>query len=443
MNNIESSIVLKFGGSSMSDANSIKRVGDIVRFDPAQRFVVVSAPGKSMEHPQKITDLLYQAHDNVVAGIEFTENLALRTVMDRFISIGEDLGVRRTLRWVDEVISGISMSNSRDWCASRGEWLTAQIFADYLDAEFVDADEVIRVGAGGQIDPLSYTLVRDRLRTIPGLSVIPGFYGRGRSQEVETFARGGSDLTGAIIARSVDAIVYQNWTDVNGILSADPRKVVRSRTIESITYEEVRELGIRGAQVLQRDTILPLVEAGIPINLRNTFNPDHPGTMITTDRQVSVNEDVIGIVGDGPFVSFNVQRYGMNNEIGIGRRILEIFQTLEISYEQSPSGKDYMTVIVNQDQLDGSESMIRSWLEREVKADKVWIEENLGLLAVVGLGIRNHRTRVTKRLASALDDVSIPVKAIDSGTSGISMVVAVDYNRLDEAVKLLHEYFME
>ena len=292
------------------------------------------------------------------------------------------------------------------------------------------------------MDTSSFELVRARLGRESGICVIPGFYGL-EGMRVGTFPRGGSDITGAIIARGVRARIYENWTDVNGVLAANPKVVAEPRTIESITYEEMRELGNRGANVLQRDTILPLVEAGIPINVRNTFNPDTPGTMIQARRPFVAGESVIGIAGEGGFMSFNIRKFGMNDEIGIGTRILGCFRNAGISYEHSPSGRDYMSVIVKQNQSSKfSEEFVFKWLVDEAQPDNIGIQRNLGLLSVVGQSISDQAVTMSRILFSALDDAAIPVRAFSFGAPGISMVVAVDEDKIEDAQRVAYKRFI-
>lgn len=440
MNNIERPIVAKFGGSSMVDADSIRRVADIVNSDPARRIIVVSAPGTNSRYSRKITRLLeiasiFEGHKDYDEG---ESRAALKEFSERFSQIGRDLGCSLVDYWIQEARQGIFPGND-EWSMSRGEWLMARFFASHLGATFIDAEEIVRL-SGRRVDPRSYELIRERLAQESGICVIPGFYGLDYYKQVKTFPKGGSDITGAVMARGVNARLYENWTDVDGVLSANPRIIDKPRIIRCMTYEEMRELG---ALVLQRDAILPLVEAHIAINLRNTFNPDDPGTMINSEREVARDEHVVAIGNDGPFVSFNIQKYGMNDEIGIGRKILEPFYMFNVSYEHNPSGRDYSSVIVRQDQLDGLEPDIVDQLTKEVKPDGISVRRDLGLLSLVGLGIRNHTTEVIKTLLSALSDASISVRAINFATSGISIVIATDFSRLEDAVRASHAVFIE
>lgn len=440
MNDIERPILAKFGGHSMRDAGCIRESADIVRSDPQRRFVVVSAP-------KGITDLLEIA--STPEGLPISDELfntkklqeyAWEQVAGRFAEIGEKLDCPQVGQWIDEVREGLYPGNI-NWAMSRGEWLMARIFASHLGAKFIDAAEIIQLQYDRHVDPVSYEVVRKRLSAEDGICVIPGFYGLayGQSGGIMIFPRGGSDLTGAVVARGVNASIYENWTDVDGVLAASPKVVNKPSTIECLTYEEMRELSIRGASVLQRDTILPLVEADIPINVRNTFNPDATGTMIQAQRPIAGGEHVIGIAGEGGFMSFNIQKYGMNDEVGIGRRILETFSISGIPYEHSPTGRDYMSVIVRD---CGSTRFIFDVLNSEVQPDHIEIQRNLGLLSVVGQGIKDHATRVSRILFSALDDAAITVRAISFGAPGISMVIAVDEERIEDAQRVAYDKFI-
>lgn len=439
MNNIERPIVAKFGGHSMRDAGCIRKSADIVRSDPQRRFVVVSAP-------KGITDLLEivstpegrPTSKGLVVHKELQDH-AVAEFSERFSAIGRALNCHQANGWINEARQGIYPGNI-EWSMSRGEWLMARIFAKFLGATFIDATEIIRM-QGNHVDPASYSLVRERLEQEYGICVIPGYYGLDEMGHIRTFPRGGSDITGAVLARGVMSKIYENWTNTNGVLAANPEVVDSPRTIRELTFEEMRELGNGGTTVLQRDAILPLIDTDIPINVRNTFNPDHPGTMIVRERQKIAGEHVIGVVGEGGFMSFNIQKYGMNDDIGIGRRILGCFRNAGISYEHSPSGRDYISVIVREDQLHASE-FIERWLQDEIQPDRIWIQRNLGLLSVVGQGIPNHSGEVAVELFSTLKDSAIPVRAISFGGSSISMVVAVDEERIADAQRVAYERFI-
>lgn len=441
MNDVERPIVAKFGGYSMRDAGCIRKSADIVRSDPQRRFVVVSAP-------KGITDLLEIAStpegQTTSKGLFVHKELqkhAVAKFSQRFSAIGRVLNCHQADEWINEARQDIYPGNI-DWSMSRGEWLMARIFASYLGATFIDATEIIRLQSGRHVDPISYDLIKERLALESGLCVIPGFYGLNQMGKVETFPRGGSDITGAILARGVNARIYENWTNTNGVLAANPEVVDNPRTIGELTFEEMRELGNGGTTVLQRDAILPLIDTDTPINVRNTFNPDHPGTMIVRERQKIAGEHVIGVASEGGFMSYNIQKYGMNDEIGIGARILMPFRSSGISYEHAPSGRDYVSVIVREDQLHGSEEFIERWLQNEIQPDRIWIQRNLGLLSVVGQGIRDHAARVSRMLFSALDDASIAIRAFSFGGS-VSMVVAVDEKRVEEAIQVAHRALVE
>lgn len=442
MNNIERPIVAKFGGHSMRDASCIRESADIVSSDPHRRFVVVSAP-------KGITDLLEIASvpdrlsdDSGLTSHQENREAAFVKVSQRFSEIGRELGCSEVDTWIAEVRQDVFSGKDCDWSMSRGEWLMARIFAKFLGATFIDATEIIRMQGNHADLAASYSSVRERLEQESGICVIPGYYGLDEMGHIRTFPRGGSDITGAVLARGVNARIYENWTNTNGVLAANPEVVDSPRTIGELTFEEMRELGNGGTTVLQRDAILPLIDTDIPINVRNTFNPDHPGTMIVRERQKIDGEHVIGVAGEGGFMSFNIQKYGMNDDIGIGSRILQVFRILGISYESSPSGRDFLSVIVNQVNLDGAEPMIVRHLQDDIQSDRVWVQRNLGLLSVVGQGIPNHSGEVAVKLFSALKESAISVRAISFGGS-VSMVVAVDEERIADAQRVVYKAFVK
>ncbi len=444
MNNSERPIVDKFGGHSMYDADTIRQSAEIVRSDPDRRFIVVSAP-------KGITDLLRIAStqdglpdDNGLFSTLENREAAFAQATERFSVIGQELGCRDVNDWIDQVRQGVFSDNDIDWSMSRGEWLMAKIFANYLGATFIDAEEIIRIRGDRYVDPVSYGLIGERLLPEQGVCIIPGYYGLDEMGHIRTFPRGGSDITGAVMARGINARLYENWTNTNGVLAANPKIFPGKEliSINELTLEEMREMGNGGTTVLQRDAILPLIDTDILLIVKNTFNPNHPGTKIVRGRQKFEGEHVIGVASEEGFISVNIQKHGMNEEIGVGRGILEQFESSGVSYEHNPSGRDYVSVIVNRTYLDRLSSIMDN-LRRDIQPDRIWVQENLGLLSLVGQGIEEHATRVSRMLFSALDDASIPVKAFSYGASGISMVVAVDNDRLEEAVKLAYEFFIE
>lgn len=450
MNTVERPIVAKFGGTSMADASTIRMVADIIQSNEDRCFVIPSAPGNNAQYPEKsqrVTNLLETAYFGRT-GAE--RRNAFDLVEYRFVEIGRELEVPEVGLLVAQVHQGIELRRERgitqeglEWSSSRGEWVTGQILASFLGATFVDAVRVIKI-KDGQIDPSSYDLVGG-LTMEKGRVVIPGYYGLNEKYDLVTLKKGGSDVTGAIVARGSGARAYENWKDVDGVYTADPRWVASPRVIACLTYDEMREIGVRGGEVLQRNTILPLISADqpIPINVRNTFNPLSEGTMIMANREIRRDEDVVGIaVDEGPYVSFKIQKHGMGEEIGIGRDILETFSALGIPYEHTPDGRDYMSVLLNQRLVNGTKRVIVDALSRTVEPNKVTILRDLGLLSLVGEGIQSHPFQVAGRLFSALSGDFIEGSAISFG-AGISMVAAVSSQDLLRAVEIAHKLFIK
>jgi len=314
-----------------------------------------------------------------------------------------------------------------------------KIFAEFLHGSFIDAVNLVQLKQNGQISSLTYDIIKNQLTSDSVYYVIPGFYGADETGEVKIFARGGSDITGAIIARGINASLYENWTDVNGLRSADPKVVSNSKIISEITYSEMRELGYRGAEVLQRDTIVPVFEAGIPINIRNTFSPDHPGTKVVKERISKTEEGAIGIAGKAGFMAFQIDKFGMNEEVGIGSLVLEVFKDEGVSFEHDPSGLDSISIIVDEKELNGKEKKIIENLQKSIKPDRISLSRNLGLICVVGQNIKNESAEVAGLLFKSLKDARIPIRVINYGMSGMNIVVGVDGTIVDEAIRVLYK----
>lgn len=454
------SIVAKFGGTSLANAERIKRVGEIVLENPQRRYIVLSASGKGEREDEKIkiTDLLLECNTLVRKGASFDK--AFEKVTQRFEEIGRGLECHSSVvGWLNSVHKGLQKGEARDWIASRGEWVTAQIFAQFMGGSFIDATRLIRLGKDGQISPLTYQLIREQL-TEDSVYVIPGFYGLCEYKRfgiftqtsIKCFARGGSDITGAIIAKGVRASMYENWTDVDGVKAAAPNpqsKILNNpKRIDRITYKEMRELGYRGADVLQMDAVLPVIEGEIPINLRNTLNrnkldPDHRGTLIVPRRESLEGETVIGIAGRKGFVSYRIEKVGMNQHKGVARRVLEVFEENDISFEHVPTGLDSMSVIFHKDQLNSKERKISADLKKAIGPDNISIKTNLGLVCVVGQNITEHATDVHARLYPAFQQTKIDTRAATYSTGGNSIVIAVDEDKLTDAIESLYTAFIE
>ncbi len=433
--------VVKFGGTSMANKDAIERVKNIINSDPDRRFVVVSAPGKRFKGDEKITDLLLASYEEKKS--TGSCHIFFSKVRDRFIEIVNDFSLKLDInKYLDEIEKNIDQSNSPDYAASRGEYLSALVMSEILGFEFVDAANIIKFNKKGSFDA-SYTndLVSSRLSMDKG-AVIPGFYGTMPDGSIKTFTRGGSDFTGSIIARGVQADVYENWTDVDGFMTADPRIVDNPHIIDFLSYEELRELSYMGASVLHPSSIFPLQSTSIPINVRNTFNPSAVGTFILKDTSDKKTSLITGIAGRTGFTTFFIRKALMNNEIGFCRKILSIFEYYDISIEHMPTGIDTMSLIVPNDHLtDGLEFEIIEKIRGEVNPDVIFVYKNIALIAIVGHGMSNQ-TGTAARVFTALAAANINVKMIDQGSSEINIIVGVNGEDLNRAIAAIyHEFF--
>ena len=431
-------LVCKFGGTSLADADQIRRVESIMRADTQRRYIVVSAPGKRHADDKKITDMLYQSHHAVTQGREATAMFA--PIRNRYEAIGSALGVagKDVTDWLDEVETQLQQGQTTDWTASRGEYLNGRLIAAYLGARFVDAADCIRFGPEGRLDPQTYQHTRDALAG-GDLCVIPGFYGTDAEGQIKTFSRGGSDVTGAIVARAVNARAYENWTDVDGLRMADPRLIENPRAIREVTYQELRELAYMGASVLHDEAIFPVREASIPIHIRNTNSPEMPGTWIRATRQ-NTDQAVVGIAGRKGFTAIQVEKSLMNQELGFGRRMLQVLEDHGISYEHAPSSIDSMSVIVRDEELAHCMQDVIADMERILKPDRMEVLRGLSLLATVGQGM-SHRTGVARTLMSALADAKVNIRMINQGASEINIIVGVSDADFETALRAIYNAF--
>ncbi len=435
-------IVAKFGGSSVADAAQVRKIATIVQANPQRRFVVVSAPGKRTPDDKKITDLLYLCHSLGEQGLDAAAPFAV--VKERYLSIARELNVDSAWEWLRDVQQQIQAGAEKDWVASRGEYLSARIIAAFLDADFVDAADGIRFGADGRFrGSESYGRLQMRLAQVPPdrIAVIPGFYGQDAQGRIKCFSRGGSDVTGAIVARAVHASIYENWTDVSGMLMADPRIVDSPCPIEEITYREQRELSYMGATVLHDEAVFPVREAGIPIHIKNTNAPDDPGTKIMTQRD-SHTTSVVGIAGRKGFATIFTEKALMNQERGYGRKVLEIMEMHGISYEHSPTSIDTLSVIVTDEELDGKEGDVVAEIRRAVQPDRIEVQRDMAMLAVVGQGMV-HRVGVAARVFAALAEASINIRMINQGSSELNIIIGVDTHDYERAIKTIYAAFAE
>lgn len=433
--------VVKFGGSSLASAEQFKKVGDIVRADETRKYVVPSAPGKRFSDDTKVTDMLYGCYALAEAGKDFSKEL--KAIKARYDEIIKGLGLKLSL---DEEFKTVEKNfkekAGRDYAASRGEYLNGIIMADYLGYNFIDAAEVIFFDNAGNFDAdKTQKVLSERLQR-ENRAVIPGFYGAREDGSVCTFSRGGSDVTGSIVAKAAQVDLYENWTDVSGFLVADPRIIKHPKVIKTITYKELRELAYMGASVLHEDAIFPVRQAGIPINIRNTNAPEDSGTMIVKSTCHTPEYVITGIAGTKGFVAVNIEKDMMNSEIGFGRKVLGVFEKNGISFEHVPSGIDTMTVFVEQKSFEGKEQQILAGIDREVKPDVVDLESDLALIAVVGRGMRATRG-TAGRIFSALAYAKVNVKMIDQGSSELNIIIGVSNCDFEAAIKAIYDIFVQ
>ena len=432
--------VVKFGGSSLASAEQFKKVGNIIRAEESRRYVVPSAPGKRFSADTKVTDMLYGCYAAAENGEAFTEKLA--AIKDRYQEIIDGLGLKFSLDEDFEVIrKNFSEKAGSNYAASRGEFLNGKIMAAYLGFEFIDATEVVRFDENGDFQSeITNEIMSARLEKAKN-AVIPGFYGATEEGRVVTFSRGGSDVTGSIVARAIKADVYENWTDVSGFLAADPRIVKNPKPIKVITYRELRELSYMGASVLHESAIFPVRKEGIPINIRNTNAPQDPGTMIVETTCNRPDCVITGIAGKKGFVSISIDKDMMNSEIGFGRKVLQVFEDNGISFEHMPSGIDTMTVFVHQDEFVEKEQKVLAQLHRAVNPDSIELESDLALIAVVGRGMKNN-SGIAANIFSALAKAKINIKMIDQGSSELNIIIGVRNRYFEDAIKTIYSVFV-
>lgn len=432
--------VVKFGGSSLASAEQFKKVGDIIRKDPSRRYVVPSAPGKRFSDDTKVTDMLYSCYAAAVKEKKFTE--LLDKIKERYQEIIDGLGLDFSLDDdFDTIRINFSKKIGRDYAASRGEYLNGKVMAAYLGFEFVDAAEVIRFNEDGTFnDVLTNELLSARLADMEN-AVIPGFYGAKEDGTVVTFSRGGSDVSGSLVALAVNADLYENWTDVSGFLIADPRIVKKPKSIETITYKELRELSYMGASVLHEDAIFPVRKAGIPINIKNTNAPQDKGTLIVEGTCRQSKYTITGIAGTDGFVAITIEKAMMNSEIGFCRKVLQVFEENNVSIEHMPSGIDTMTIFVHKDVFEEKEQKILAEIHKAVNPDHIELESDLALIAIVGRGMKSTRG-TAGRIFSALAHAHINVKMIDQGSSELNIIVGVRHDDFKNAIRALYEIFV-
>ena len=435
--------VCKFGGTSMADGNVICSAAKIVRSDADRRYVVVSAPGKRFSGDIKVTDLLYKCSDEVEAGdiAAFRETFA--KIRNRFLNIevetGKTIGLEASLsKTEEEILNGAG----RDYCASRGEYFAAQVMAAVLDVPFVDATEFVRFNKDGGLSEETFELGAAVLSKYEK-AVIPGFYGLGADGKVKTFSRGGGDISGAIVARSVMADLYENWTDVSGFYACDPRIVNSPKCMEELSYQELRELSYMGANVLHSESIFPVRSAGIPIRICNTFRPEDAGTYIvkTAKRKLRDSGAVTGIAGKRGFTSITVEKSMMNAEIGFVEKVLGVIGRHRISFEHMPSGIDSFSLVIDNEFLKGvSLDVIVKEIHEAVNPDRVSVHEDIALVATVGHGMA-HSIGTSARLFKALSEAGININMIAQDPNELNIVVGVQGEDCATCIQAIYNEF--
>ncbi len=433
--------VVKFGGSSLADAEQFKKVASIVKAEEARRYVIPSAPGKRFSGDTKVTDMLYACHQKASAGEDFTAEF--EQIEARYNEIIASLGLTVSLDCeYAQIIDAMKKGATADYVASRGEYLNGILLADYLGFDFIDAKQVIFFKENGVFDGEKTNAVLSEVLKKHQYAVVPGFYGSAFDGGVKTFSRGGSDITGSIVARAANATIYENWTDVSGFLMADPRIVPGASAIEYITYTELRELSYMGATVLHEDAVFPVREAGIPINIRNTNRPEDKGTMIVlhADNSIQGDHPITGVAGRKGFSVIAVEKDMMNSEIGFGRKVLQVFEKHNVSFEHLPSGIDSMGVIVSTASIkDCREALVRD-ICSAVTPDSVSVEDGLSLIAVVGRQMINN-VGTASRVFSSIANAKINIRLIDQGLSENNIILGVADEDFEKAVRRIYHEF--
>lgn len=434
--------VVKFGGSSLADAKQFKKVADIIHADPERVYVVPSAPGKRFSDDTKVTDLLYQCYERVLTGEDFAK--AFAPVRERFDEIIKELGLKVSLE--DEYVKigqSFRAGASRDYAASRGEYLNGILLADYLGYEFVDAAKGIFFDSKGNFDADITNACLGAILDKTPKAVIPGFYGALPDGTIKTFSRGGSDFTGSVVAKAAGASLYENWTDVSGFLVTDPRIVKNPAGIEVITYSELRELSYMGAGVLHEDAIFPVRSANIPINIKNTNAPEDAGTLIVPTADNDTKFLVTGIAGKKDFSAISIEKDQLNSEKGFMRRMLQVLENHGVFPEHMPTGIDTVSVVVNTHELGTGEDREKlvARLKDVLRPDHFEIIDGLALIAVVGRGMRSKKGTAT-RVFAALSHAEINIRMIDQGSSELNIIVGIDEKDFEKAIQVIYDVFI-
>lgn len=432
-------IVTKFGGSSLASAEQFKKVKDIILENPERKYVIPSAPGKRNSKDFKITDLLYLCQAHVSSSIPFDD--VFKLISDRYMGITAELGLKFDIKpYLEKVKEDILNGASKDYAASRGEYLNGLILANYLRFKFVDAKDCIIFDNGGSLDKEKTKELLNSTLSKNEYSVIPGFYGSDYLGNIVTFSRGGSDVTGSLVAASINANLYENWTDVSGFLMADPRIVESPKQIETITYRELRELSYMGASVLHEDSIFPVRDAAIPINIRNTNIPEDKGTFIVKELQNEVPKSITGIAGRKDFTVIAIEKALMNSELGFCRKILTILENHNVSFENMPSGIDTVSFVISDCYLKGKVSTIVEEIKKSCNPDSIDVYPNMALIATVGTGMARNKG-IAAKVFTALSKSDINIRMIDQGSSEINILVGIENDDFEKGINAIYTAF--
>ncbi len=437
--------VAKFGGSSVADGIQLTKTKEIIRHDPDRKYIVVSAPGKRYEGDNKITDILYLCKTHIEHNLPYDQ--LFQVVADRYMAVEINLGVKvDLLKHLDEIRENLRKNPSADYIASRGEYLNAVLVAAFLEYDFVDTANLIKFDEKGKLlmEETDKALAEELAKH--ERAVLPGFYGSTPDGKIKTFSRGGSDITGALVARAVHADVYENWTDVSGFLMADPRIVENPKQIRAISYKELRELSYMGASVLHEDAIYPARMADIPINIRNTNQPEDSGTYITAEvseeYEKQQNRIITGIAGNRDFTVVAIYKNMMSSERGFVRKILDILDDFNINFEHIPSGIDTVSVVMANKSINGRLDEVLEEFQARLRPDSIDVLENMALIATVGHGMA-YRQGVSAKLFEALAGAGVNVRMIEQGSSEMNIIVGVENKDFEKAIKAIYEAFVE
>ena len=431
--------VAKFGGSSVADAIQIEKIKDIIMSSEDRRYIVVSAPGKRFDDDAKITDLLYLCKTHMEHKLPYQQ--LFQVICDRYMAVEVNLGTTVDLKSEFRKIEhDMNEGASADYVASRGEYLNAMMIASYLGYDFVDSAEMVKFNEKGKLDADATDECIRNVLSKHERAVIPGFYGSKADGSIKTFSRGGSDVTGSLIAKAMGADVYENWTDVSGFLVADPRIVDDPRPISTISYKELRELSYMGASVLHEDAIHPARVANIPINIRNTNRPEDEGTMITAEPSLEDGRIITGIAGSKDFTAITIYKSMLNDERGFVRRLSSVLEDLNIPIEHMPSGIDTLSVVLTNKSIDGRLDEILDSFQKQLDPDNMDVADDLALIATVGSGM-SYRPGVSAKLFTALAEAGVNIRMIDQGSSEMNIIVGVQNKDFEKSIKAIYDAF--